>query len=188
MESLKDKWIEVQGYKHDGRMHRIWDSVYVVDDNNDYIVVASNRTKVVEHDYRIWHTKEPAIMIYFKEKWFNIIAMLKKTGITYYVNLASPYIIDKAKVKYIDYDLDMKLYPDNQIRIIDVKEYGYHRKKYGYSEDIDTILRNNLVLIKKLMTNREFPFDDSEIKKYYELFESKTFRGDKDGNWFIKFE
>ena len=32
MNSLINKWIEVQGYKHNGRMHRIWDGVYVIDD------------------------------------------------------------------------------------------------------------------------------------------------------------
>jgi len=174
MESLKGKWIEVQGYKHDGGMHRIWDAVFVVDEGENYIVVASNRTKVIEHDYRIWHTKEPAIMIFFKDKWFNVIAMLKEQGVTYYVNLASPYINDKGTIKYIDYDLDMKLYPDNQVKIIDVKEYVFHKKKYNYSDDIDTILRFNLKEIKSIMESRSFPFDDQKIKEYYEIFTRET--------------
>jgi len=182
METLKGKWIEVQGYKHDGGMHRIWDSVYVVEEKDNYIVVASNRTKVVEHDFRIWNTKEPAIMIYFKDCWFNVIAMLKEVGITYYVNLASPYILDKGTVKYIDYDLDMKLFPNNQIRIIDVKEYGFHRKKYGYSDDIDKILRHNLKAIREIMNVRKFPFDDEQIKNYYEIFKKESHRGNKYGN------
>ena len=98
MEPLKNRWIEIQGYKHDGRMHRIWDSVFVVDETEEYIVVASTKTKVVEHDFRIWYTKEPAIMIFFKNRWWNVIAMLKKVGITYYVNLASPFVYDNQKV------------------------------------------------------------------------------------------
>ena len=174
MAELLNKWIEIQGYKHDGRMHRIWDSVYVVKETSDFIVVASTKTKVVEHDFRIWYTKEPAIMIFFKERWFNIIAMFKKIGITYYVNLASPYIIDKGKIKYIDYDLDLKLYPNNDIRVIDVKEYGYHRKKYNYSEDIDMILRYNLKKIPTLMKSGKFPFSNSDIKMYYDNFLSLT--------------
>lgn len=174
MESLKGKWIEIQGYKHDGRMHRIWDSVFVVEESENYIVVASNRTKVIEHDFRIWHTKEPAIMIFFKDKWFNVIAMFKEIGITYYVNLASPYVIDKGVIKYIDYDLDMKLFPNNQVKIIDVREYAYHRKKYGYSDDIDTILRFNLKSIKEMMLSKEFPFKNDVIKEFYNSFINKT--------------
>ena len=170
MEHLKNRWIEIQGYKHDGRMHRIWDSVFVVDETEEYIVVASTKTKVVEHDFRIWYTKEPAIMIFFKNRWWNVIAMLKKVGITYYVNLASPFVYDNQKVKYIDYDLDLKLYPNKDIRLIDVKEYGYHRKKYNYGDDIDKILRFNITNIKECMGKNEFPFCDDLIRKYYHDF------------------
>ncbi|MFA6666834.1 MAG: DUF402 domain-containing protein [Bacilli bacterium] len=182
MDTLKGKWIEVHGYKHDGRMHRIWDAVFVVEEKDDYVVVASNRTKVIEHDFRVWHTKEPAIMIYFKNSWFNVIAMLKDVGITYYVNLASPFVIDRGVVKYIDYDLDMKLFPDNQIKIIDVREYAYHRRKYGYSDEIDKILRYNLKSIKEIMTLREFPFDDKKIKEFYDEFLKNTSRGELNEN------
>lgn len=176
--SLEGKWIEVQGYKHDGRMHRIRDSVYVVEDNEEYIAVASLKTKVVEHDFRVWYTKEPAVMIFFKKRWRNVIAMLKKSGLTYYVNLASPYIIDNFKVKYIDYDLDMKLYPNDDIKVIDVREYGYHRKKYGYSDQIDSILRFNLKEIKEIMKKKEFPFDKEFIISLYKKFESNVKKED----------
>ena len=178
MDSLKDKWIEIQGYKHDGRMHRIRDNVYVIEETEEYIVVASKKTKVIEHDFRIWYTKEPAVMIFFKNHWWNVIAMLKKIGITYYVNLASPYVIDCQRVKYIDYDLDVKLYPNSDIRLIDVKEYSYHRKKYNYSDDIDKILRFNINQIKKLMSEGAFPFDNNIINNYYKLFLEKTKKED----------
>lgn len=178
MDSLKDKWIEIQGYKHDGRMHRIRDNVYVIDETEEYIIVASKKTKVIEHDFRIWYTKEPAVMIFFKNHWWNVIAMLKKIGITYYVNLASPYVIDCQRVKYIDYDLDVKLYPNSDIRLIDVKEYSYHRKKYNYSDDIDKILRFNINQIKKLMSEGAFPFDNKIINNYYKLFLEKTKKED----------
>lgn len=170
MAILKGKWIEIQGYKHDGRMHRIWDPVFVVEENEEYIVVASKKTKVIEHDYRMWHTKEPAIMVFSKKKWWNVIAMIKDAGIVYYVNLASPFIIDKQKVKYIDYDLDIKLYPNHDIRLIDVKEYGYHRKKFQYGETIDKILKFNINEVKQMMSKGGYPFIDEKIKEYYETF------------------
>ncbi len=174
MENLKGKWIEVQGYKHDGRMHRIRDRVYVVEEKDNYIVVTSTKTKVVEHDFRVWYTKEPAVMIFFKDIWMNIIAMFKKGGITYYVNLASPFIKDNGYIKYIDYDLDLKLYPNNNIRLIDVKEYAYHRRKYNYGEDIDKILKYNINKVKEMMINRDFPFVDQEIYEFYEIFKKET--------------
>ena len=167
---LVNTYVEVQGYKHDGRMHRIWDSPFCVEDNEEYIVLVSYKTKVIEHDFRVWYTKESAVMIFFKHEWKNIIAMLKNNGITYYVNLASPYIIDSKFIKYVDYDLDMKLYPNNKIRLIDVKEYDFNRKRYGYGEDINKILRYNIFKIEKEMKKRVFPLDDNNILEYYSNF------------------
>lgn len=183
MNNIEGKWIEVQGYKHDGRMHRIRDSVYILEETEEYIVAASTKTKVIEHDFRIWYTKEPAIMIYFKNCWRNVIAMLKTTGITYYVNLASPYIYDCQKIKYIDYDFDIKLYPTKESKLIDVKEYEYHRKIFNYSNEIDSILKYNIKKIQEKMKKAEFPFIDESIKNYYETFSKKTKKAKKNENW-----
>lgn len=176
--SFLNKYVEIQGYKHDGRMHRIWDSPYCVYEDSSYIVLCSNNIKVIEHDFRVWYTKEPAVMLFFKNRWMNIVAMFKKNGLTYYVNLASPYIVDNSIIKYIDYDLDIKLFPNNKIRLIDVKEYALNKKIYDYSEDINTILKFNVEEINSLMKKREFPFNDDIIKEYYEKY--KAIKGKKD--------
>jgi len=174
MGTLEKEWIEIQGYKHDGGMHRIWDSAYCLVDNDKYFAVCSKKVKVIEHDFRIRYTKEPAIMIFFKDSWFNVLAMFKKTGITYYVNLASPYIIENKKLKYIDYDLDLKLYPNNEIKIIDVKEYGFNKKKYNYGDDIEKILKFNVKKIKLMMENRTFPFNEEDMNDLYKTFLSQN--------------
>ena len=35
--------------------------------------------------------------------------MIRDNGISYYCNMASPYYLDKEALKYIDYDLDVKI-------------------------------------------------------------------------------
>ncbi|MGP1413809.1 MAG: DUF402 domain-containing protein [Bacillales bacterium] len=179
---LEGKWIQIHGYKHDGNLHRIWDSVFVIEETSEYIVVASNRVKVVENNFKIWKTREPAVMIYFKRRWYNVIAMIKETGISYYVNLASPFVLDKEKIKYIDYDLDIKMFPNNRIKVIDVNEYIRHKNYYGYEEDIDKILRYNLKEIKELMSNHEFPFQNDMIEEYYRKFKNNIRKNDYEYN------
>ena len=174
MDELNGKRIEVQSYKHNGLMHRIWDAVFVVDVQPTYIVVATSKVKVIEHDCKIWYTREPAISIYFKDKWRNMVAMFKKTGLTYYVNLASPAIIENKVIKYIDYDLDIKMFPEKTIKLIDVKEYTFNRRRFSYSEDIDNILKFNVNEIKELMKKGQFPFNDKQIKGYYDKFLKET--------------
>ena len=103
--SLINRWIYISCYKHDGSIHRRWDRGYVVDDNDEYIAVASKKSKVTEKDGRIWFTKEPAITIFSKKEWWNVICMFKKDEISYYCNIASPCVTTKESVLYIDYDL-----------------------------------------------------------------------------------
>ena len=174
MNSLEKKWIIIQAYKHNEELHRQWTHSYVLRDDEDYFVLASIRAAVVESDGRKWHTKEPAIFVLSKKNWFNVIAMLKEKGVCYYVNIASPAIFDKNFIKYIDYDLDIKLYEDGTTRLLDVSEYKKHADEQGYSEDIKEILQHSVDKVYNMINKKEFPFVDEEILNYYKKFEAET--------------
>ena len=100
--------------------------------------------------------------------------MLKKDGVCYYCNIASPSIIDKDSIKYIDYDLDAKLFHDNEIRVLDEKEYLHHKNSYHYSEELDAVLKNQTKIIVERMKKRDFPFNDELINKYFNEFLEST--------------
>ncbi|MDK7294295.1 DUF402 domain-containing protein, partial [Streptococcus pasteurianus] len=85
-----------------------------------------NHTLVTESDNRKWVTREPALVYFHKEAWFNVIAMFREDGVYYYCNLASPYVYDGEAIKYIDYDLDIKLFPDGKYFLLDEDEYIQH--------------------------------------------------------------
>lgn len=166
-------WIRTQSYKHDGSLHRTWDNMMVIDANDDYVITGSCASRVVECDGRIWYTKEPAVSIFFKKQWFNVIAMIRGNSVCYYCNIASPTLEDGLTLKYIDYDLDLKLFPDDSIIELDVKEYLFHKEKYHYSNEIDLIVNHEFARVKKLMQNKVFPFDNNKmfsyIHQYYKI-------------------
>ena len=168
------RWLGIQCFKHDGNLHRVWDRGFVLENNHDFVVVATKRAKVTESNGRKWFTKEPAITIFSKQEWWNVICMIKNNGICYYCNIASPSVLDRDCVKYIDYDLDAKLFPNGVVKVLDEKEYQHHRSTYDYGDDLDTILRYTTRTIVKMMNKKQFPFDDSVILRYYEDFLEKT--------------
>lgn len=169
---LVGRWLGIECFKHDGTVHRTWDRGLVLENTDDYIVIASRRAKVIESNGRRWFTKEPAVTIFSKKEWWNAICMIKNDGICYYCNIASPSLIDKESIKYIDYDLDAKLFPNGDIKVLDQKEYAHHRETYKYGDDLDTILKYETRVIVNRMENRQFPFNDDLIKKYYEDFKN----------------
>ena len=136
--------IKIHCYKHNGMIYKTWDKAIVLDITNEYIVLGNNNVLVTKKDGRSWHTKEPAIMFFYKDRWFNIIAQLKKNGLFYYCNIASPYVIDNGVIKYIDYDLDLRVFPDGAFRVLDRNEYNYHKKLMKYPYEINEIIKYEL--------------------------------------------
>ncbi len=164
------RWIKVQAYKHDGQLHRQWSPAFLVEETEDYWAVASKASCVTEADGRRWMTKEKAIFLLFKKEWMNVIAMFKEEGICYYVNIATPTILDKGFLKYIDYDLDVKLYPNKFEKTLDENEYARHIQTYGYPEDLVAAVKKSEKEVKEKIAKKVFPFIDSEIERLFARF------------------
>ena len=169
--NIGDK-LQIQCYKHNGKIHRAWDEAILLDIKKDYMVFGNNKTQVIESEGNVWKTKEPAIMYFFKDKWYNIIAQLKKDGIYYYCNIATPFLIEEKTIKYIDYDLDLRIFPNGEFKILDKLEYKYHKKIMGYSEDLDKVLKNSLSeLINDYQKNASM-FNSSINEQYYQQYKN----------------
>ncbi len=171
MEKLEvgDK-LQIQCYKHNGKIHRSWDEALILDIEDDYIVCGNNKTLVTESDGTTWKTKEPAIMYFFKDSWYNIIVQLKRDGIFYYCNIATPYIIEDRTIKYIDYDLDLRVFPTGEYKILDRMEYKYHKKIMKYSDDLDIVIRNSLTELIEVYKKHGFAFSKDANLMYYNIY------------------
>ena len=169
--------LAIHCYKHNGRLERISDEATVLDIKDDYIVVANYKTKLTENDGRSHKTAEPAIIFFYKKRWFNVIAQLKKRGLYYYCNIATPYLIDDNIIKYIDYDLDLRVFPDWGYRVLDKNEYNYHRQLMKYPPEIDLIIKRELDALIDMEKKRQEPFDEHIIDMYKEQY-SKIIKKD----------
>ena len=161
----------IHSYKHDGSFHRSWDEAILMEIHDDYLVFANGKTTVTESDGRTWTTKEPSAMYFFKDRWFNIIGKNKPDGIFYKCNMASPYIIEDDTIKYVDYDLDLKVFTDGTYKVVDKNEYKYHKQKMNYPQDIDTILNSELKSLIEMAKSGQLAFDRDQIKDFCKKYE-----------------
>ena len=166
---IGDKF-QIQCYKHDKKVHRAWSEAVVLDVKKDYIVVGNNKTTVTETEGTTWKTKEPAILYFFKNRWYNVIAQMKKDGIYYYCNIATPYIIEEGTIKYIDYDLDLRVFPKGDYKILDKLEYEYHKNKMHYSKELDIVINNAMKELIDEYLNSSFMFDKNNNLKYLDIY------------------
>lgn len=159
--------LQIQCYKHNKELHRMWMEAVVLEEGKDYLICGNDKTTVIESSGNTWKTKEPAIIFFFKDKWFNVIAQLKKDGIYFYCNIATPYIIEDETIKYIDYDLDLRIFPSGDFKILDCLEYNYHKRVMNYSDDLDKVIRLSLDELINLYKNKSDIFNKDRIINYH---------------------
>ncbi|RBW68127.1 nucleoside tri-diphosphate phosphatase [Bacillus taeanensis] len=162
--------IEIQSYKHNGTLHRIWEETVVLSATSKEVIGGNDRIYVTEADGRQWRTREPAICYFSADHWFNVIGMIRNDGIYYYCNLGSPFTWDEEALKYIDYDLDVKVYPDMSYRLLDEDEYEEHRRQMNYPKAVDRILKRNLQELINWINQRKGPFAPTFIDEWYDQY------------------
>lgn len=164
--------VEIHSYKHNKSLHRIWKNVIVLNknENDNTLIVGNDKAMVIESNGRYWKTKEPAICYFFKDYWFNVICMIKKDGIYYYCNLSSPYLYDGEAIKYIDYDLDLKFFPNGDYIVLDNDEFEAHKFKMNYDKRIEKILKYNINEMINLFKQKKEPFSKEKVLEYHKLY------------------
>lgn len=164
------KWLSICSFKHDGSVHRFWNKALLLCEDEELLIVGNDDATVYENDGRLWQVREPAITIFYKKQWYNVICMLRENGIHYYCNIASPSIIKDNSIIYIDYDLDLGIKKGQNLKILDEVEYQRHRLEMKYTAVLDYKLKEALFALIKKYDQQEFPFIDEKIFAYYQEF------------------
>ncbi len=170
MELHVNDFVHIQSFKHDGSLHRTWSKAKVLEVSAQQIVAVTDRSIVVEANGRKWKTREPAVCFFYPDQWYNVICMVRKTGIHYYCNIASPSIYDGEAIKNIDYDLDVKVMPNEQVKVLDEEEYFWHARKMQYGERLDRILHNELRRLLQVIEEKKSPFRKEEVLDYFQNY------------------
>lgn len=160
---------DVLSFKHDGTLHRVWKNVEVLHEDEEEAIVLNDHVNVIDGDGHLWHTKEPALTFFYKKSWYNIVCMIRPDSLYYYCNLSSPYVSDTEGIKYIDYDLDVKLYPDGEIALIDEDEFELNTLAMHYPRDIVAIIHEATDELMHLIETRADPFNRDVVVKWCTL-------------------
>lgn len=79
--------------------------------------------------------------------------------------------MEENTVKFIDYDLDLRVYADGSFKVLDRGEYKYHQKLMNYPEKLDKILKDELTNLIELSKSKKDGFNNEEIKKQFAAYE-----------------
>ena len=143
-------FITIQSYKHDGSLHRTWRDTMVLKLRKTHLsastIILSSQRAMVEDGLQ----ESQQLSTFIRSTGSISSLWYEDNEVSYYCNLASPYYMDQEALKYIDYDLDVKVFPDGDKKLLDVEEYEQHKRKMNYSDDIDFILKENVKITCRL--------------------------------------
>ena len=117
--------------------------------------------KDITEDYKLIKEYNPAYEEYLKKM---------ESGEEEMINMPSPYIIDGKSIKYIDYDLDLRVFPDGSFKVLDRGEYKYHKSIMNYPEKVDIILKEELTNLINQVRNKEGIFSPGVVEEYSKIY------------------
>jgi len=106
-----------------------------------------------------------SLNILWPGRYYNLVLFWKKDWLFdgYYVNLAMPPEWDGELCVYIDLELDIGLFNDGIVRILDEDEYAESKIKYNYPQELITQIEEATKEVVAMMEARSFPFDGSLV-------------------------
>lgn len=149
--------ITLKAFKHDGSLKRTWTS-YVERKTRDEIICYTKTPLYVlfptgEHKRFPYQTRE----YFFTNTWFNVLEQHINGAFSHwYVNIASPPIMRRNTISYIDYDLDFVIEPDYSVREEDRDEFDHNKR--AYPKDHHREIENAIADITHRVTHRLYPF------------------------------
>lgn len=158
--------VNVQAYKYDGTLYRQWNGAKIISDDDNYVSCLLYKTKVIEQNSQKWIIKEPTLWFFAKKEFFNATITPKEDGLYYYINLASPFFFEENTIKFIDFDYDIKIYPNKYYSVVDHIDFARNKEKW-YNQDIVNTIHQNITIITKKYHAKEDIFDEFYIWNVY---------------------
>lgn len=99
---------------------------------------------------------------YWLDRWYNVFRFHEPDGRfrNFYCNINMPPTLKRGVLDYVDLDIDVLIYPDSGIQILDMEEFESNALKYGYDRELKTRARSALAELLDVFEKKHFPFND----------------------------
>ncbi len=154
--------VTINSRKYDGSLHRTW-KAELVSQNAGLLIFTGVFESDVEHPH-LGSIRSGTISqeYYWTGKYFNVFKFHEPTGEfrNYYCNISLLPVFDRSTLDYIDLDVDIVLWSDRRVDILDFDEFLENARGFGYSAETHRIVLKAIGDLSEMIQARAFPFDD----------------------------
>ena len=97
---------------------------------------------------------------YWLDRWYNVFRFHDPDGTVrnHYCNISMPPKFDGSTLDYVDLDIDLIVWPDGRVEILDEDEFAVNSAKYEYPAALRENAMAALGEVRRLIQQAEFPF------------------------------
>lgn len=98
---------------------------------------------------------------YWLNRGYNVFRFHEPEGDlrNFYCNINLPPKFENNNLDYVDLDVDVLVWKDFSIEILDLDEFETNAQKFKYSKQIRDAVDKNLEELLALIDKKQFPFD-----------------------------
>lgn len=151
----------INSRKFDGKIHRSW-KCNLVEQQDSLIVFVGEFEKEVRHSHLgVIRRGTTSYEYYWLDRWFNVFRFHEPEGDlrNFYCNLNMPPKFQDGILDYVDLDIDILVWQNFEVEILDLDEFEENAEKFGYSDDLKVKVHATLDELLAMIRLLQFPFD-----------------------------
>lgn len=160
MQKLK-KSVTINSRKFGGAIHKTWKAELIERNDSLLTFVGVFKNEITHSHLGVIGRGTISYEFYWLDRWFNVFRFHEPDGSlrNFYCNINMPPKFENEVLDYVDLDVDVLVWKDFSIEILDVDEFEENSKRFDYPAEIKNKVEVSLKNLIRLVENREFPFD-----------------------------
>lgn len=157
----ESKIVTINSRKFDGQINRSW-KARLIGRNDSLLTFVGEFEEEVNHlNLGVIRRGTISYEFYWLDRWFSIFRFHEPEGDlrNFYCNINMPPVFIGRVLDYIDLDIDVLVWNDFRLEILDLEDFEENAKKFNYSEDLKLRAQKSLDELLKMIEEKIFPFD-----------------------------
>lgn len=160
--SQSPKKVTINSRKFDGKIHRSWQAEMIEQKDSLHIFVGVFEEEVKHAHLGVIRRGTISYEYYWLDRWYNIFRFHEPDGElrNFYCNVNFPPKFENGVLDYLDLDIDVLVWKDFAMSVLDLDEFAENAEKYHYPPEVREKAFESLAELKQMIGNRKFPFSE----------------------------
>ena len=157
---MKNKTITINARKFDGQIHRSW-KADLIEKKNSRLIFFGKFEKDIQHpDLGFIRRGTKSYEYYWLDRWYNVFRFHEPDGLfrNFYCNINKPPVFKNNILDYIDLDIDILVWPDFSIQVLDEEEFSVNSGFYQYPKNLIKNVNQIRIGLMNQIKNKNYPF------------------------------